>query len=262
MPRAEGRLTVSSKARDGENALDTLRTSGCLKTLFPLSRGPLEIIAINTSGGLTSGDQIGIEARAGAASHMSLTTQAAERAYRAADGPATVTARLTVEDGATLFWLPQELILFDGAALHRRLEIALAPTSRLLMVEPIVFGRAAMGETVDQLAFRDRIRITRRDQPLYADGIDLIGDARAHLAHPATARRAGAIASLIYVAPDAEAHLQAAREMLPPTGGATLLQPDMLALRLAAPDSFQLRRHLLPILDRLSRNTLPKSWRL
>ncbi len=241
--------------------LDRLHQSGAMKVLFP--RGPrLEAVLVNTSGGLTGGDRIEVRADAGTGSAMTLTTQAAERVYRSAGGCARVRTRLSAEAGATLFWLPQETILFDGCALHRSLTVELAPTARLLLVEPLIFGRAAMGEKLHRIEFRDEIVISRDGAPLYTDRLRLGGSAADLLARPAIAGGCGAAVSLIFVAPDAEAHLAPVRAALPDTGGASLLGPDVLAVRAVARDGFELRRHLLPILDRLSHNTLPRAWRL
>ncbi|MGH1466098.1 MAG: urease accessory protein UreD [Cognatishimia sp.] len=261
VPRTKGALTLSSKALSQGSGIDRFRTSGAMKALFTRS-SDVQAILINTSGGLTGGDKIDLECVAGADSKLTLTTQAAERAYRAQSGQAEMHSRLTVETGATLEWLPQELILFEGSALSRSLHIDLAQDARLLVVEPVVFGRAAMGETLQNIQFKDRIRIHREGAPLYLDGLDLNGDSVAHLARRATGQGAGAMASLIYVAPNAEAMLGPLRADLPALGGASLLQPDVLVLRVVAADSFELRKSLLPVLDRLTRNCLPTSWRL
>lgn len=243
--------------------IDTLRQSGALKLLFPSGRPDLQAIAINTSGGVTGGDQFRMEAVAGQNSTLTLTTQAAERAYRAQPGETgRVSTRLTAEAGARLNWLPQELILFDGAALDRRLSVDLAADARLLLVEPVIFGRRAMGEVLTEVAFRDRIDITREGRALYRDGTCLTGDLVRRLARPALAQEAGAMASLVYVAPDAAGLLDPIRAMLPERGGASCLAEDILVMRLLATDAFTLRKTLLPVLDRLSMNTLPTSWRL
>jgi urease accessory protein len=142
------------------------------------------------------------------------------------------------------------------------LRIDLAAGARLLMVEPLIFGRAARGESVTRLAFRDRIEITRDGQPLYTDAIGFRGDMDAHLMRRGVAGGARAMASLVHVAPDAEAHLDPLRATLPQGAGVSLLAADMLALRVVAADGFALRAALLPVLDRLSHNTLPVSWRL
>lgn len=217
---------------------------------------------INTSGGLTGGDQLDIEVSAGAGSHMTLTTQAAERAYRSKEGYARMDSQLTVAAGASMHWLPQELILFEGARLNRSLQVDLAENARFLMVEPMIFGRTAMGEVLNDVEFKDKIRVNRTGQPLYFDGMHLKGDVASQLTGVSRANGAGAMVSLLYVAPDAEAHLAPLRARLPQTGGATLLAPDVLVLRLVASDSHTLRSPLLPILDRLSGDGLPTSWRL
>lgn len=235
-----------------------------MKLAFPQThRKDAEAILVNTAGGITGGDRFSTNADVGSGATLTLTTQAAERVYRAQPGEVgRVTTALSVAHDARLNWLPQELILFDRSALHRQLEITLAGSARLLMVEPVVFGRAAMNEQLHSVAMKDRIRIRRDGQPLYIDGMTLSGDAAAHLARPAIANGAGAMASLVYVAPDAQSHLCAIRALLPATAGASMIASDVLVLRQLAPDSLELRRALIPVLDRLTQNTLPTSWRL
>ncbi|MEE4189404.1 MAG: urease accessory protein UreD [Roseobacter sp.] len=262
-PRAIGRASVSSKTGADGNAIDTLRQSGALKLLFPRSTGPLEVVSINTSGGVTGGDDFTLHCTAGKGSCLSITTQAAERAYRAQSGQTGhVDTVLRVEDGGTLWWLPQETILYDGCAFHRRLSVHLAPKARFLMVEPILFGRRAMGEDACSLQFRDRVDIRRGGLPLYRDGITLGGAVGTQLDRPAAGAGARAMASLVYVNGKAESRLEQVRTHLGPAGGASLLQPDVMVLRLLAEDGFDLRRALMPVLDLLTENTLPKSWRL
>jgi urease accessory protein len=264
-PRAigTGKLSVYGDG-NGITRLRDLRQSGSLKLVFPKTHSPdAEMILVNTAGGITGGDMfsLNIEAQTGAA--LSITTQAAERAYRAQiDEIGHVTTDITVHDGASLNWLPQELILFDGCALRRRLRIDLKPQARLLMVEPVVFGRAAMPETLGDVMFQDRIRITRKGAPIYVDGMDLQGHATDHLARATIAGGAGAMASVVMVAPNAQSHLNGVRAMLTETAGASMLADDVMVIRQLAADSFDLRRNLIPVLEHLSNRTLPTSWRL
>lgn len=264
-PRAIGSAHVSVYGDAvGKTRLRDLRQSGSLKLVFPQThRDDAEVILVNTAGGITGGDRfdLDIEVRSGA--KLTLTTQAAERAYRAQTGEiGSVSSRLSVQDGGCLHWLPQELILYDRCALRRRLEISLGPQARLLMVEPVVFGRAAMPEVLDDILFQDRIKIMQSGKPVYIDGIDLHGNAAQHLARPTIANGAGAMASVVMIAPDAEAHLATLRALLPDTAGASMLSDGVLVLRHLATDSFELRRTLVPALEHLSDNTLPTSWRL
>lgn len=260
-PRARGALELTLKQGPAGTAIDRFRTSGATKVLFPRTR-PFQAILINTAGGLTGGDRFDLAVSAGQGTDAVLTTQAAERAYRALEGAARVTTRLILGAGARLAWLPQETILYQGSALDRRLEIDLASDARLLMVEPLLFGRLAMGERLTRLHLRDRILLRQAGRPLYADALHLSGDAEAQLSRAPAARGARAMASLVFRAPEAPARLEAVRALLPTTGGASLLAPDLLVARLLAPDGFELRRALVPILETLKGAALPRSWSL
>ena len=244
------------------STLDMLHQAGASRALFPGRGGAaVQAITINTAGGITGGDRFSLHLTAGAGSALRVATQAAERIYRAEAGEtAHVDTRASVAAGARLDWLPQETIVYDGAALRRSLRIELAADARLLLVEPLVFGRAAMGETLRAVDLRDRIEVTRGGLPLYLDAFALGGDATAHLARRGIAGGAGAMASLVLVAPDAESHLAPLRALMPITGGVSLIRPDVLVLRLLGRDAFDLRRALVPALTRLTGNALPRSW--
>jgi len=258
-PRARGAVRIVAGAR----GLEGLRQEGSLRALFPRGRIGVEACLINTAGGITGGDRFSVSATARAGARLILSTQAAERAYRAQPGQTgRLEVSLSAEPGAVLHWLPQETILYEGCALDRTLRISLAREARLLMVEPVLFGRMAMGEALRAARFHDRVEITRDGAPVYLDAVRLEGDIAAQLARPAVADGARAMAALVLVAPGAEAHLAPVRALLPATGGASLLGPDMLVLRLLAPDAMALRRSLLPVLDRLTGDTLPTAWRL
>jgi len=242
--------------------LDALHQSGSSKCLFPRNTAhAFEAVVLNTAGGVTGGDRFSVSALAGTGTVMTATTQACERAYKAQPGEiGEIRNQLRIAHGARLNWLPQETILFNDCALNRRLSVDMARDATLLMVEPLVFGRAATGETLTRVLFRDRIEIHRDGAPLYIDAMTLSGDAHAHLAKPFTANGAGAMASLVYVADDAPRFLTSIRAALPETAGTSLLQDDVLVLRILAPDSFDLRQSLMPILKTLNGDDLPRCW--
>lgn len=244
--------------------MKNLRQSGSTKLVFPRTPTPdVEVVMVNTAGGITGGDQFGLNVAVEPGATLTLTTQAAERAYRAQrDEVGTLTTELDVQAGGRLNWLPQELILFERCNLRRKLTVSLQADAQLLLVEPIVFGRTAMGEALHDARFQDRISITRAGEPLYLDGMNLGGDVASLLQRPATAAGATAMASVVMVAPDVAAHFPVVQSALPATAGASLLADDLLVIRLLAADSLELRRVLIPVLERLNNNPLPMSWRL
>ncbi len=263
-PRAVGGLRLLVNQGRGASHIKTLRQSGSLKALFPRPVGAaLEAVFLNTAGGLTGGDRMQIEAEVEAGAHLTLSSQAAERAYRAAkDDRARVTLALKVGPGARIDWLPQETILYDGAALDRNLQADLARDGRLLLVEPIIFGRAAMGETVRSGLLRDHWRVRRAGELVFADVLRLQGDIAATLTRAGIAGGAGAMASVLYVGPDAAARLTGLRQLLPDTAGCSLIREGVLFSRMLAGDGFALRAVLIPAVEYLSAAPLPKVWRL
>ncbi|MEM6439387.1 MAG: urease accessory protein UreD [Pseudomonadota bacterium] len=259
-PRAQGEAGAVMGAR----GLVGLRQQGSAKCFLPRTHAEATAVFLNTAGGLTGGDRFDwfSEARPGA--RLSVTTQAAERVYRAQSGEtARVTARLALGAGARLDWLPQETILFDGGALDRRLEIEMAEDAALLAVEPLVLGREAMGETVRAARFRDGWRLRRAGRLVWADGLRLVGEAAAIASARATFAGARAAATLVYAAPDAEARLEGLRAVLPGDGaarGAASAWDGLLCGRLLAADGFALRRALIPALEFLRGGGLPRVW--
>ncbi len=261
-PRARGAVTVSGVSSPRGTEIGALRQAGSLKAMFPRRTGAeLPVVLVNTAGGLTGGDRFDVDLKVGPNAQTSVTTQAAERAYRATKGQrASMISKVYVASGGRLNWLPQETILFDGCAYDRRLRVDLEDDAELLLVEPIVFGRTAMGEVLHDASFSDIIDIRRAGKPLYLDQMRLNGDIAAQMARRGTGNGAGAMACLVYASPDAEAQLDTIRAMLPPTAGASLIQGDLLAMRLLAPDSHLLRQSLIPVLNHLTNNALPRPW--
>ncbi len=260
-PRARGEVMLSAH-HDGRTRLRDLRQSGCMKVLFPNTGRDFQAVLLNSSGGVTGGDRLSVAARAQAGSHLTLTSQAAERIYAAQPGHlGRVTNRLTVDAGARLDWLPQETILFDSAALERLLEVDLAETARFLMVEALVLGRAAMGEQVKTLHLDDRVSLRRGGRLLWADATRLDSASLPALSGRATLNGAGAMALAAYAGPDAEAYLEPLRALTDALPAAvSLARPDLVVLRAVAADSYVLRKTLIPALELLRGSKLPRTW--
>lgn len=262
-PRAKGAITLSVKPDQPRARLADLHQVGSLRALFPRVDGMMQAVLVNTSGGITGGDAFDISARVQRKAQLTLTTQAAERAYRAQPGSVgQLHTQLHVEDEACLNWLPQETILFEGCNLNRHLQVDLAPSAQFTMVEPLVIGRTAMGETVERGQFNDRIRITRAGRDLFHDATRLGPNIAQQLQHPTTAGGAKAMALVLHVSPHAPALLPQIRALLPDTAGASVIGSDLLVMRALAQDAFELRRFLIPVLTTLTEADLPRPWLL
>jgi len=265
LQRARGRLRLAVGAHLGRTRLARLYQEGSAKARLPRAfRDDLEAVLINTAGGLTGGDDMAAEVTVADGAALTLTSQACEKIYRAVDGVARVTTRVALGAGARLDWLPQETILFDGAGLSRAFEAEMAADARLLAVESFVFGRAARGEVVARGSLRDRWRVRRAGRLVFADELRLEGGIAEALARPAVAAGGRALATLLLVAPDAQACLGAARAALGKhggvAGGASAFDGRLVA-RMVAPDGQDLRRALVALLAALRGGAaLPRVW--
>jgi len=270
--RGTGRLSVKMSA--GESRIDRLFQDGSARIRIPrVPRGsPLEAVLINTAGGLTGGDRMDWSFEAGEGASMTLATQACEKTYKAHGATeARVSVQLKLNAESALAWLPQETILFDRARLTRSIEVDMAAGSRLLMVEPLVFGRLAMKESVTEGHFRDRWRVRLDGHLVHAENMRLGPDIADALDRMAVASGGLAMATVLMIAPEAEARLSAVRQLIGNSGGASFLvarglqakmpETGKLLARIVARDSYELRKVLVPLIRLLNpAGGMPKVW--
>lgn len=223
----------------------------------------LDAVLVNTAGGIACGDRFSVEIAAQAGSAVTVATPAAEKVYRS-DGPiAELSVNLTLDSGSKLDWLPQETILFDRARLQRRLAAEMPEDASLTLFEAIVFGREARAERIIDGLFEDRWRIRRNGRLVYADTLLLFGPIADLLQKPSVGKGARAFATLIHVAPDAEARLDTVRGHLLPIPGcdaAASAWNGLLAVRFCAVTIEALRNAAVPFLLAFRGEPLPRVW--
>lgn len=262
LQRTRGRLNLEFVARGAKTTARTLYQEGALKARMLASQAAgAEGVVINTAGGLTGGDELDIVIAARARTHVTLSGQACEKIYRSAGDDSRILTTLHVDVGARMEWLAQPTILFDRACLHRATIVDVAEDAQFLGIEALVFGRTAMGEKMHSGRVYDGWKISRDGKLIYADTFRLEGEIEATLQRPFVLAGNSAVASLIYVAPDAEAKLAHMQEILAdiPHAGVSAWN-GLMAVRIAAPDSYELGRNLAYILASLRGCALPRTW--
>lgn len=256
-PWAEAAAAVSAAASDGWRAglelgfrpaahrtvLCELRHHGPLAVQRPFypEGGVCHLYLLHPPGGVVGGDALDICCRAEAGAAVLLTTPAAQKYYRSAGAAASQRVRLRVEAGASLEWLPQESIVFDGARARAALSVELASDARFVGLEVYGFGRPAAGEGFGHgwLDLDGAIRLDGRPLLCERGRYDA-----ALLAAPWGLRGAAAVGSL-WAWPADGAVLEAARGALgeAPQVGATLVE-RLLLVRVLGSDAGQPRRLL------------------
>ena len=260
--RAQGAVRFDVRCDNGVTRRGRLHESGSLRVRFPSPEdGGLSAVFVNTAGGVAGGDRFEVAISAGEGSRLTLTTAAAEKVYRAPDAPAQLDISLKAASGAHLAWLPQETILFDRAKISRRIDIDLAEGAALLLCEIVVFGRAAMGERMQQGEFIDRWRLRRGGKLVFAETVRLDGDIGAKLARPAIAKGGVAIATALIV-PGDEAVVERIREAAESFGGEVGISAwnGFAMARFCAQDATRLRADMMTVLGRASSSPLPRLW--
>ena len=262
--RARGEARVAFKRREHATVLDSLRQVGCLKVRFPHPEpgGWTGAVTLNSSGGVAGGDTLAIAIEAAPGTCATVASQAAERFYRALPGSvSSVATTVLVAAGAALEWLPQESIVFDGAAMRRTLRVDLLEDARFLGVESIVFGRTAMGETVERAEIDDLIELRRNGRVLLHDRIRMSGPVARQLSRRAVGAGSCAVATLIYAAPDAAGRIDEMRAALAPFEAGASAWDGMLVARIVAENGACLRRAVVAGLGVLREGRpLPRVW--
>ena len=256
--RAEGRLAARF-ARVGERtALADLRESGGYRLKFP--RGSqCEAVIVNTGGGVAGGDDLAFEFVCDQHSAVTITSQAAEKLYRSDGAPVTMRVCLQAADGAMLQWLPQETILFDAARLSRRFDIALHEKAEALIFESVIFGRLAMGETINHGEWHDSWRVHMGGHLAFADETRLGGDVGAHLNRPALYGGAKAAATILLRRPDASAIRDRLREQeWPGVESGFSIVNGLLVGRMLAHDPRALRAASIKIIELIGGHSVPR----
>ncbi len=259
--RATGHIALRVAVESARTRRSRVHEDGSLRARFPNAAGEaLEAVIVNTGGGMTGGDRFAIDIALGAGASLVVGTAAAEKVYRSTGPNAEMDVALVAGEGARLAWLPQETILFNRARLSRRIDVDLAETSSLLMAEALVFGRAAMGEAMEEGFFADRWRVRRAGRLIFADTARLDGAVAEKLSQPAATAGGVAIATVL-IAPADDGALSVVRALDGQFAGEVGISAwnGIAVVRLCAKDGAALRHDLTAILAALGA-PVPRLW--
>jgi urease accessory protein len=270
LQRSIGSCRIVVKGSERGNQIVDLCQRSPVRVLFPQAEpgGFEEAVLINTSGGIAGGDRLDTAVTALADARITLTSQAAERIYRALDQPSRISTTLVVADSAKLSWCPQETIVFDRARMKRQTHIAVSSGAELLALEWIVLGRAAHGETVVSGEVIDSWRVEKDGKLVWADCLRITDDAFPQVGRNALLADCSAVATLVYFGTDLEKRLECLRDWaasLTCNAAATMVG-GLIVVRFAAPAASTLRAGLCSLLQQFDHAfgpgpfRVPKMW--
>jgi urease accessory protein len=266
LQRADGAGRIVLIGSDnGTRVVDVFQQSP-IRIMFPRSGdSPVEeAVLINTAGGIAGGDRLKCGVTALANASIAVTTQAAEKVYRALSEPARISTKLKACDAAKLAWLPQETIVFNWARVIRKTEIDLSSGAELLGLEWLVLGRAAHGEEMVGGHITESWRIKKDGRLIWADSFRVTDKMFPHVHRKALLSNYKAIGTLIYFGPSLDRRLEFLRVIAPSLEChcALTLVGGLIVVRFAANKSSVLKLALLSFLQRLSRELGPGPFRV
>jgi len=207
------------------------------KPLYPEGGEVCQTILLHPPSGIVGGDQLTIAARVGEQAHAQLVTPGAGKWYRSGGAEASQSIRFSVAANATLEWLPQETIVFDGARANLQMQVALAADSRYFGWDILCLGRSASGERFSHGNLTLHTRVERDGQPIWIERGQVVGNdpLLTSAAGWAGASVCGTLLATLQPGDEAAALLDACRELAPADAaehGMTLL-PSGAGLLLA-----------------------------
>src|SRR5262245_44150642 len=266
LQRAEGfcRIVLSGSAK-GTRITDVVQRSP-IRVMFPRTTGAAieEAVLINTAGGIAGGDRLQSHVTALANASIAVTSQAAEKVYRALNEPALVTTTLKVCEAAKLAWLPHETIVFNRARLSRKTDIELSSGAELLALDWLVLGRAAHGEDMVGGHLADSWRVRKDGQLIWADSFRATGEVFQRLPSKALLANCRAIGVLIYFGPHLDTRIEFFRRIarsLECRCAATSVS-GLIVVRFAAKAASDLRDALRSFLQEFARELGPGPFRV
>jgi urease accessory protein len=268
LQRASGECRVVFAVRDGATRLTDLYQRDPCRILFPDPEpgDPPQAILVTTSGGVTDGDALRIAVEVGPGATAIAATQAAEKIYRAARiaEHCVIDVSVTVAAGASLDWLPQETIVFEGSRLKRHTVAHVAAGGSLLATEMVVLGRAASGERFTSGLMLDAWSVRRvsegQSKLLWTDTLRIEGETPAG----AGFGPANALSTVIGVWDEPQPFFEKARTLLegadPVRAGVTLVNGVMVARLLG--EATEVRAATVRFLTGFRGQRLPRVWHI
>jgi urease accessory protein len=137
-----------------------------------LRRTPEAVYLVNASAGPLGGDQLSLRITVRAGAFLRLRTVAASVALPGLDdGESLLALTATVEEGGYLEYLPEPLVVADGARHATDIRVRLASGAGLVLREELILGRHAERGG----SYRGSLRVDYADRPLLRQCLGVSG---------------------------------------------------------------------------------------
>ena len=140
-----GRLKINYRLDGGRTVAHDLHEGPLrvLQRLYPEGEAICHHVLVHPPGGIAGGDVLEVDAGLGPGTHAVVTTPGATRFYRSSGAAAVQRARLRLQAGARLEWLPLETLAYDACIAENHLRLDLEPGAQALGWDVLALGLPA-----------------------------------------------------------------------------------------------------------------------
>jgi len=252
--RSSNKTTLSQRSQYGPLTVQ--------RPFYP-EGGVCHVYLLHPPGGVVAGDQLSIDVNVDKNAQALMTTPGAAKFYRSAGEQALQSVSLKVSDGATLEWLPQETIVFEGANIISNVKVDLSNNARFIGWEILVLGRPAASESFTEGQALLQWQIFRDGEPLFLEKIRL--DSEAFLAR--WGLNGCSSCGTLFANGASASNLEAVRDLIADTPGRGVTLIDDLLICRASDKKTQLIRHFFEKVRSLIRSDIvqqqphtPRIW--
>src|SRR5271169_3821146 len=176
----QGELALAYERSGNRSVLTRRAHRGPLvvqKALYPEGDAICQSIIVHPPAGIAGGDRLALDVVVGAGAWAQLTTPGAAKWYRSPGPRAQQRLTFSVGAEATLEWLPQETIVFDGAIAALTTRVVLHDDALFLGWEIVCLGRRLAGETFRHGCLRQEMVVVRDGRRQWVERSQLPGGA-------------------------------------------------------------------------------------
>jgi urease accessory protein len=168
-------LELKYQQRETSTVLAQRRHHGPLMVQRPFypEQGVCHTYIIHPPGGVVGGDQLQIDVQVQEGAHALLTTPASGKFYNSHACHSQLQQTLRVAQNATLEWLPQDNIFFEGSHATLKTDIEIADNACFIGWEISCLGRPFSGLLFDSGHCRQKLALSRNGVPILIDNSHL-----------------------------------------------------------------------------------------
>ena len=237
----QAQLELGFAPRPGRTALIHRKQRGPLAVQRPFypEGETCHLYLLHPPGGVVGGDSLSIQAEVAEGAHALVTTPGATKFYLSAGDTASQIQSLSVANGASLEWLPQENIFFPGALTRLQTRIVLNQEARFIGWETQCLGRPVIDERFSSGQAHFQLHIERDGRPLLVDTLTVTPQKL----DGASGLRGWPVNATLVATPVSQTELEQVRALINDVinVGATLLD-DLLVVRYLGDSTEQCRK--------------------